>query len=147
MEPEQRPSYRDRLIERFEGVAHCRELGFRVVEIGPGEAVMGLDYQERLAADPETGVIHGGVVTTLLDTVCGLAVMSAVRLKSPVATLDLRIDYLKPATPGEAVLAFAECYKLTRHVAFVRGVAYHDDRDKPIANCASTYMIRGTGQA
>lgn len=132
------------LRRRFEEVAHCTELGMKVVELRPGEAFMSLDYQDRLVADAATGRLHGGVVTTLMDTVCGLAIMSLLRQRFPVATLDLRIDYLSPATPGETLLAYAECYKKTRRVAFVRGVAYHDTVDDPIANCASTYMVRGT---
>ncbi len=59
----------------------------------------------------------------------------------PIATLDLRIDYMKPATPGKDLLARAECYKLTRNVAFVRGVAYHDDPSDPIATSVATFML------
>jgi acyl-coenzyme A thioesterase PaaI-like protein len=63
-----------------------------------------------------------------------------------IATLDLRIDYMKPATPHREVRARAHCYKMTRHVAFVRGVAFHDDEADPIATSAGTFML-GTRQS
>ena len=57
---------------------------------------MRVAYRAELVGNPETGVVHGGVITTLLDSVCGLAVFSSFTQMRPVATLDLRIDYLKP---------------------------------------------------
>jgi acyl-coenzyme A thioesterase PaaI-like protein len=58
-----------------------------------------------------------------------------------IATLDLRIDYMKAANPGEDIFAFAECYKVTKNIAFARGVAYHTDRTDPIATCAAAFML------
>ena len=58
-----------------------------------------------------------------------------------VATLDLRIDYMKPATPGRDIIGHCLCHKLTRQVAFVRGTAYHDTPDDPIAIAAMTFMV------
>jgi len=86
-------------------------------------------------------VLHGGVITSMMDACCGAAVFQALSEPLPIATLDLRIDYLKPATPREAVYAQAHCYKVTRNVAFVRGVAYHDSEDDPIASAAGTFML------
>lgn len=106
---------------------------------------MRLDYHERLAGNPETGVVHGGVISTLLDTVAGLTAMSAVSATTPVATLDLRIDYLKPARPGDAIYADADCFRLSRSVAFVRATAHHGDNADPIAHCIATFMLNAAG--
>ena len=130
-------------LERLfrDGMPHGRELGIEVVAVEPASGTLKLAYQDRLVGNPETGVLHGGVITTLIDSVCGIAVFAALSKFAPIATLDLRIDYLKPATPGKDLFARADCYKVTRNVAFVRATAYHDDVDDPIANSAGTFMI------
>ncbi len=130
-------------------IPHNQDLGIEMLEAQGGRALAKLPYQERLIGNPETGVIHGGVVTTVIDTVCGLAVMTALDEVQPIATLDLRIDYLKPAKPSEDLLARAHVYKVTRQVVFVRAVAYQSDEEQPIANAVGTFMLVGkrTGKA
>lgn len=124
-------------------IPHNLDLGIEPLDAQDGHALAKLPYDQRLVGDPETGVIHGGVVTTLIDTVCGLAVMTALDKPQPIATLDLRIDYLKPAVPEEDLLARAHAYKVTRQVVFVRATAYQSDEEKPIANAVGTFMLTG----
>jgi uncharacterized protein (TIGR00369 family) len=134
------------VAERFAlSIPHVRELGIEAVEATAGEGVMKLPYREDLIGNPDTGVLHGGVITTLIDTVCGFAVFCGLGEIRTIATLDLRIDYLKPATPGLDLYAYAHCYKSTRNIAFARAVAYHVDRDDPIAHTAATFMIGTAG--
>jgi len=123
------------------GVPHNAALGLRLLDFEPGVATIELPYDPRLVGDPETGVLHGGVITTLIDSACGGAVMGALRKPRRVATLDLRIDYLRPAEPGRDVRCVATCYKVTRNVAFVRATADHGDADQPIATAAGTFVI------
>jgi uncharacterized protein (TIGR00369 family) len=122
-------------------VPHARAIGLAVVDAQPGHIWLRVPYADFLVGNPETGVIHGGVITTLLDNGGGAAVMTALDELRAVATLDLRIDYMKPATPGRDILGHCHCHKLTRHVAFVRGTAYHDTPDDPIATAAMTFMV------
>lgn len=124
---------------------HYRELGLAVVEIARGKGILRLDYHPRLVGDFEHGLLHGGVITTLMDSVCGMVAFSVVPEGTAAATLDLRIDYLRPAGPGKPVFGFAECYRITRSVAFVRGCAYHETADDPLATCAGTFMIGSVG--
>jgi|FLOH01.1.fsa_nt_gi uncharacterized protein (TIGR00369 family) len=133
------------LTAAFEGLPHCRELGMKIVSLQARRAVMKLDYSDRLIGNPQTGVIHGGVISTVIDTAAGLAASSSVPVISAVATLDMRIDYLKPALPGKAVIAEAECYQLTKSVAFVRALAHQGDRDEPVAHCVATFMLNSAG--
>jgi uncharacterized protein (TIGR00369 family) len=126
--------------------AHAKALGLQRVEYGTGFAVTKIPYAPHLVGDPETGVIHGGVITSLLDHTSGFAVQTVSRMFGGIATLDLRIDYMKPATPGEDIFAFCECFKSTKTIAFVRGVAYHTDRGDPIAACSAVFMRTGVKQ-
>ena len=116
-------------------------LGLTVVDFDLGVAVVRLPYRAELVGNPVTGVLHGGAVTALMDATCGLAVFMKMEAPTRIATLDLRIDYLKPATPPKDVLARAECYKLGRQVAFVRATAYHDDLGDAIASAAGTFVV------
>jgi uncharacterized protein (TIGR00369 family) len=119
-------------------------IGGEMLEIGPARALSKLPYAAHLVGDIDTGVVHGGVITGLLDHTSGGAVMGALREAMPIATLDLRIDYMKPATPGEAIFAECHCVKITHEIAFVRGAAYHRDASDPIALCTGSFiLIRG----
>ena len=122
-------------------VPHARLLGMTVVDVSPGECWIRMPYSDRLVGNPETGVIHGGVITTLLDQCGGSSVMAALEAVKSIATLDLRIDYMKPATPGLDIVGYSHCYKVTRNVAFARAVAYHDHIDDPIAAAVGTFML------
>ena len=122
-------------------VPHAMALGFTVVDAKPGEAWLKVPFDPKLVGNPATGVIHGGVITTLLDNSAGVAVATALPELRSIATLDLRIDYMKPATPGLDVIGYTRCYKVTRHIAFVHGSAYHEDPNDPIATTAMTFML------
>ena len=124
-----------------EGSPQARALRLQTLEIGDAVAILKVPYREELVGDPNTGVIAGGVVTTLLDHASGQAVHAAMEQFTSIATLDLRIDYMRPAEPGRDILARAHCYKLTRSVAFVRAVAYEDDPDDPIAAAQAAFML------
>ncbi|WP_234977463.1 PaaI family thioesterase [Ferrimonas marina] len=135
--------------QRFvDQLAQCRALGVRTLEGSEHHVLLELPYHRRLVGDPETGVIHGGVITTLMDTACGAAVICALRHKTGEVelspTLDLRVDYMRPAKPEKPVYGFAECYRLSSAVAFTRAIAYQDSTDKPIAHAVGSFMLIGS---
>lgn len=131
---------------RMDGIPQCRELGLEVLEVARERCRVLLPYRADLVGNPETGVLAGGVITTVIDSVCGMAVQMALRKTVTIATLDLRIDYLRPSTPGSDLIAEAECYKLTRRIAFVRSMAHNGDAADPLAHCVATFMIGTPGQ-
>ena len=115
--------------------------GLTLDRAAPGEAWSSLPYRAVFVGDASTGVLHGGVVTAMLDESCGMAVQLALDGSGAIATLDLRIDYQKPATPGLAIRAHAKCTRVTRSIAFVRATAYQDSEDDPVATATACFMI------
>ena len=129
------------IARRFiEAIPHSRALGMQLTGVGDGVAEAVMPWREDLVGDPTTGVIAGGAVSALMDTCGGAAVMSHPDAVSSTATLDLRIDYMRGATPGQAIRAKATCYHITRRVAFVRAVAWDDD-ERPVATAAGAFTV------
>ncbi len=122
---------------------HGQAIGLTLKGVEEGRLIIRVPYADHLVGDPDTGVIHGGVITAALDNASGWSV----RIKEDweegmsMATLDLRIDYMKPATPGEDLLISAECFKKTKNIAFVRAVAFQDDIDDPVATSTASFML------
>ncbi len=144
-DPEQRIAFFQQWFS--DAIPHSKALGLKIVAVRRGFGSMQLEWREELVGNPETGVLAGGPLTALMDSCCGMSVATMLKEPAPFATLDLRIDYVRPATPGEAVIAEAECYRITRSVAFTRAVAHHGDSKDPIAAAAGTFMLGTKGQA
>jgi uncharacterized protein (TIGR00369 family) len=142
--PEEAQQYvRERFREGIEDrVPHNRALGLRYEGFDGRRLVVRLPYDARLVGNPSSGVLHGGAITALMDATAGTAVFARLLKPMRIATLDLRIDYLKPARPGVDVIARAECFKTTTHVAFVRCETSHaGDASDLIAVANGTFMI------
>ncbi len=116
-------------------------LGFAPYRIEKARVWARQPWHEKLVGDVTTGVIHGGVISTMLDNMCGMSCAAAMEEFRFVATLDLRIDYMRPAEKGEDVIGEAECYHLTRSVAFCRAWAYHDTHERMIATAQAAFAI------
>jgi uncharacterized protein (TIGR00369 family) len=127
----------------IEIIPHAKALGMKVSAIEDGIAEIVMPYDDCLIGDPKTGVIHGGAVSTLMDTCSGAAVMSHPDSPAGTATINLRIDYMRAATPGQAITAHAECYHITRNVAFIRAKAFDSDRENPVATAAGAFTVEG----
>jgi len=124
------------------GAAHTHALGFAFDGLfDDGEPRIRAPYRADLVGDPDTGVLAGGLVTTLLDHIGGLAVWVALDAFRPIATLDLRVDYMRAAAPGRDLMAQARCYKLTPTIAFVRAWAFEDDPSDPVAAAQAAYVV------
>ncbi len=120
---------------------HIVALGLRFVAHGVDWCEFAIDYDRRLVSDAKSGILASGPIVSLMDTAAAFAVWTRRGRFAPQATLDLRLDYLRPSHPGMAVTGRAECYRLTRRIAFVRGVAHEGDAADPVAHLAGTYML------
>lgn len=133
----------DRAKAMVQFTPQARALGVELTDI-EGKLVRGLvRYRRELVGDPSTGIIAGGVLTTFLDQISGVAAVVAMRAPTAVATIDLRIDYMRAAQPGRDIIAEAQCIRMARSVVFVRAVAFEDNADDPIAHAMATFMIAG----
>lgn len=100
-----------------------------------------LGYDPKLAMEADSGILASGPIISLMDMATSMAVWCRRGAMSNQVTLDLRVDYLRPAVPGRTVHGRGECYRLTRRVAFVRGQAHDGVADDPIASVTGTFML------
>ncbi|MCW3847005.1 PaaI family thioesterase [Sphingomonas sp. LB-2] len=124
---------------------HGGLLGIGYRDHGADWCELALPYKAELIGDPASGVLASGPILALMDMATSCGVWLRLGVFHVHATLDLRIDYLRPATPGKTVIGHGECYRITRQIAFVRGHAHDGDPDDPIAHVAGTFMSTGKG--
>jgi uncharacterized protein (TIGR00369 family) len=130
-------------FEERKETPYAAAIGMHLAELPDGTPAMRLPYSQQLIGDPDTGVLHGGVITALLDQTAGMVARpdDPGGEETAIATLDLRIDYMGPATPGEDLWATGECYKRTRNIAFIRAWAFHETKEDPVATCVAAFMM------
>jgi len=122
---------------------HVAEIGLHYRSHGDDWVELGFDYKPELAINSETGVLASGPIISLIDSACGISIIARQKQMRPMATLDLRIDYVRAAPPGKAIIARATCYRVARNVAFVRCVAHDGDADDPVAHALATFFFTG----
>ena len=130
----------ERFMTYVRHVGHGGALGIAYRDHGEDWAELTLPYDERLVGMPESGIIASGPIISLMDMATSLAIWVKTGRFRPQATLDLRIDYLRPAVPGRNIIGRGECYRATRSVGFVRGLAHDGDRADPVAHVTGTFM-------
>ncbi|MGE4322168.1 MAG: PaaI family thioesterase [Sphingobium sp.] len=136
-----------RLVEMFAHIprnGHNAAVGIGVSGFGRGWTECYVDWREELVSDVGTGILASGPIISLMDVACGCSVWSAIDDITSSVTLDLRVDYLRPARPGRRVVGRGECYHVTRRVAFVRGSAHDGDPERPIAKVAGSFFYTGS---
>lgn len=141
MPPDPLPTFDPARFSRLGVGGHGGLLGLSYHAHGPDWCELKLPYRDDLVGDPESGVLASGPILTMMDMATSLAVWTKLGVFRAHATLDLRIDYLRPATPGKTVIGHGECYRITRSISFVRGQAHDGDPGDPLAHVAGTFMF------
>lgn len=132
--------FRPALKYAMEKNGHGKTLGLKMTEINRGEINLVFPYKEEVIGNPLTGVVHGGVIVSLLDTACGSAAMTVLSTPAVAPTMDLRLDYMHPAEPNKPIYVEAKVYRQTSNVIFCRGLAWQEDKENPIAHCVANFM-------
>ena len=101
---------------------------------------LALPWRDELVGMAETRVLASGPIISLMDMATSLAVWMKLGAFRPQATLDLRVDYLRPAVPGRTVIGRGTCYRVTRSVAFSAESPMTASQDDPVANVTGTFM-------
>lgn len=120
-------------------------MGVDIAHIDKGLAEMVMPYSGQLS--DHRGALHRGALVTLLDTTCGLAIFSALQTMRPIATIDLRVDYLRPVPAGVGIRAIVNCVATTKTVAYIVGRALAGDDMEPVATVAGSFAIDTMGPA
>ncbi|HEX4895527.1 MAG TPA: PaaI family thioesterase [Solimonas sp.] len=137
-------AFHESLRQRFvEMTPHIRECGMTVGRLDAEATIVTLPWREEWLGDTERGLIHPGIVTTLVDSACGAALLAHLGQPEPIATLDLRMDYLRPARRDLPVHCRASCLRLTRSIAFMQALAWQTDEAEPIATAQGAFMRSG----
>ena len=131
-----------RFFELARKVGHGQALGLEFRNAGNDWVELALPWREQLVGVAETGVLASGAIVSLVDTCGGASVWQALGHFQPIVTIDLRIDYLRPALKGETVIARCRCDKLTRQIALVSGIAHTGDEARLVARAVGTFMLK-----
>ncbi len=122
------------------GGSHNGWLGLQYRAHGADWVELELPWREDLVGDPALEVLASGPVVSLMDMASGLAIWTRLGTFQPIATLDLRVDYTRPASPRGQVFGRATCYRTTRSAAFVHGIAHEGDAADPVARMQGVFM-------
>lgn len=122
---------------------HSGWLGLAYSDHGEDWVELTLPWRTDLLGEEGQQVLASGPIMSLMDMASGLAIWKTMDRFEPIATLDLRVDYVRPAREGASVFGRSQCYRLTRSAAFVRGLAHDGDVDDPVAHIQGVFMKIG----
>jgi len=112
-------------------------LNFTILKIDAAGIELKAAWREEWVVNPSRGYTHGGILATLVDVVADYAL--AAQLGTPVPTVDLRVDYHRPAGQGDLTV---KAKVLRRGGSFACSEAYVYDKDgELVASGRGTYAI------
>ncbi len=116
-------------------------LGMKVEHLEKGAACLRVPFMDDLIGDPFRRALHGGVISSLADAAGGIAAFTSVTPGDRLSTVDLRIDYLRPAVAADLV-AEAKVLRIGNRVAVCDVILYQDDPDRHVATGKGVYNVK-----
>jgi len=127
----------ERIRESFERQGFMRSLGAVLESVEPGSVTITCGFDERLTQ--QHGLIHGGVVASLLDVACGYAALSMMPADREVLTVEFKVHFLKPAKT-DRVIAVGQVVQAGRTLTVCEGSAFDATRTRILARMTATMM-------
>jgi len=121
--------------EAIKRVPFARLLGFELVDLSTGEAIIKLKMRDELRQP--YGVLHGGATASLIDTAMAFAVRTCVEESQQTTTIDLTVHYLRPHSEGE-IFCTAKVERAGKRILTVSAKVVNE-QEKLIATALSTY--------
>ncbi len=118
-------------------------MDFRVLALEEGAIEIGLTWRDDMMGNPIARIAHGGVLATLIDVTADFAI--AAKLGRPTPTIDLRIDYHRPAAPGD-LRARAQVIRLGGTMAVAEAEVF-DVEGRLVASGRGTYLTAAPAEA
>ena len=117
-------------------------MALEIEEVATEAVRVRMPFNPESCIDSDQILLHGGILTALLDSVFGLANFVAIEGVSTMATLDLRVDYLRPARSRADVIVRAHCFRQTDHIAFNTGsISFDGHEDAEIARETASFAL------
>lgn len=110
-------------------------IGMKLVDLRPDEAVISIEMRDDLRQP--SGILHGGVTATLIDTAMAFAVRTRLPVDEATATIDLTVHYLRPHITG-IFTCTAKVVRAGKRI-FTVSADVHSEEGKLIATAISTY--------
>ena len=117
-----------------------RFLGIEIRSLEPGKALLYLPFREEFIGDSTRPALHGGVISSLMDTAGGVAAWTSLEEQDRLSTVDILVDYLRPADRA-ALLAEGKLIRIGDRVAAVEIKVWQEGNEEPVASGRAVYNV------
>ncbi|NPA34592.1 MAG: PaaI family thioesterase [Chlorobi bacterium] len=127
------------LLKRIKDSNFVTHLGIDTVEYEVGRVLLKLPVKDFMV-NPY-GVLHGGVLSTLVDTAMGFSAFTTIKLPEMVAAGELNINFLRPGKGSKILYSEGKVYKRGKRLIFCEGMVWDDVSEEPIIRATSIMVV------
>ncbi len=126
-----------------QNIPMAKFIGVKVLEIEEGYVKLLFPYREEFIGDPRSKRLHGGYTATAVDLAGGVAAMTYMTSKEDdVATIDMRIDYIRPGKARDIIAEGKVISKRRRSIVTDMKIYHSDNSEKIIAEGRGVFSIK-----